>query len=76
MDLEAACIVINRGSELFGIDTEHCMLEEHNSKLWDLLCNIQPVLSPVLATFEDNKIQSAELTSESDKFIHILYGIF
>jgi len=30
----------------------------------------------VLATFEDNKIQSAELTSENDKFIHILYGVF
>jgi len=29
-----------------------------------------------LATFEDNKIRSAELTSESDKFIHILYGVF
>jgi len=30
----------------------------------------------VLATFEDNKIQSAELNSESNKFIHILYGVF
>jgi len=45
MDLEAACLVVNSGSEVFGIDTEHCMLEEHNSKLQDLLCNIQPVVS-------------------------------
>jgi len=29
-----------------------------------------------LATFEDNKIQSAEVASESDKFIHIIYGVF
>jgi len=27
-------------------------------------------------TFEDNKIQSTELTSEGDKFIHILYDVF
>jgi len=58
MDLEATCIVVNRGSEVLGIDTEYCMLEEHNSRLWDLLCNIQPVLTHklVLAAFEDNKI--------------------
>jgi len=33
MDLEAACIVINRGNEVFGIDTKYCMPEEQNSKL-------------------------------------------
>jgi len=29
----------------------------------------------VSATFGDNKIRSAELTSESDQLIHILYGV-
>jgi len=33
MDLEATLVVVNKGSEAFDIDAEHCMLEEHNRKL-------------------------------------------